>query len=244
MNYTDFKNLFLNETNNTLNPDKTSKSRIKSFYPNEWLEVHFKTYPRFKSIKLSKYRPLSLIESSLLKRRSTRKFNNRLSLDELSRILYFSASTQNPDGDATNLRRTYPSAGGRYPLELYLVSNKVTGLEDGLYHYSTYNNALEILSASRPIEQLESVLVDKWVARAPMVIFITMINERSEIKYNNRSLRYSLIEVGHLAQNLLLTAASYSVAACPIGGFYDTQVDKYLRIDKTDERCIYIIAIG
>src|SRR5690349_12712967 len=34
------------------------------------------------------------------------------------------------------LRRSVPSAGGLYPLELYAFLRRIDGLEDGLYHYN------------------------------------------------------------------------------------------------------------
>src|SRR5437763_6533838 len=41
-------------------------------------------------------------------------------------------------------RRVVPSAGGLYPLELYAFVRRVTGLEDGLYHYDAPTHTLSL----------------------------------------------------------------------------------------------------
>ena len=44
------------------------------------------------------------------------------------------------------VRRFYPSGGARYPLEVYLLIQRVDSLTTGLYHYNVKENSLEILS--------------------------------------------------------------------------------------------------
>ncbi len=41
--------------------------------------------------------------------------------------------------------RAAPSAGGLYPLELYMLSRGIDALTDGLYHYAILEHALEPL---------------------------------------------------------------------------------------------------
>ena len=48
-------------------------------------------------------------------------------------------------GQTAFLRRTVPSAGGLFPLELYLFSQRVQGLEDGIYHYDVVAHGLQQL---------------------------------------------------------------------------------------------------
>ncbi|MCL4415143.1 MAG: hypothetical protein M1365_00355 [Actinobacteria bacterium] len=88
--------------------------------PNSWIEIHFKTYPRLNKINLLKTKAIGVLERTLLKRRSIRNFSGRaISLKDLSKILFFSAGIINSSSQLNNTKRSYPSAGARYPLELY-----------------------------------------------------------------------------------------------------------------------------
>ena len=86
--------------------------------------------------------------------------------------------------------------------------------------------------------------MDSWVADSSVFLVITAIPGRSAIKYANKSLRYIFIEAGHLSQNILLLAEKHKIHTCPIGGFYEDKLNKLLRIDRTNEKAIYSIAIG
>jgi len=43
--------------------------------------------------------------------------------------------------------RSYPSAGARYPLEIYPVVHRVEDLEPGIYHYQPFRHALALLES-------------------------------------------------------------------------------------------------
>ena len=82
-------------------------------------------------------------------RSSTREFLPvGLSLPLLSSLLFFSARSKGVSrdkelGDADH--RSYPSGGGRYPLEIHLVvpPKACAGLRAGVYHYRPKEHALE-----------------------------------------------------------------------------------------------------
>src|SRR5829696_9188569 len=76
------------------------------------------------------------------------------------------------------------------------------------------------------------------------IIFVSAIFVRSTFKYGDRGYRFVLLEAGHLAQNAILTAAELGLAAAPIGGYMDREVDDYLDIDGLNESTIYIMLIG
>src|SRR4030043_1041309 len=92
-----------------------------------------------KEIKLPKPKEkvLTPIEETLNKRRSVRDYKKGpLSLEQVSQLLW-AASGKNL------YRRTAPSAGATYPLEIYLVVGEVEELEPGLYKYSISKHHLE-----------------------------------------------------------------------------------------------------
>jgi SagB-type dehydrogenase family enzyme len=133
------------------------------------------------------------------RRRTVRSFGaTPLSLLELSRLLWSSggltASFITPQGQ--DFYRAAPAAGALYPVETYLVVNKVEGLEPGLYHYRVAGaDILErpIAEGSHSLEQLRTgdlraeitaAALDQPLCGKAGVVFVwTAVFARSEWKY-------------------------------------------------------------
>jgi len=222
-----------------------------SKWPKHWKKIYTKLYPRLTKVKLSKN--ISTIERSfseiLFSRKSERNFNAKkeLSKKTLSCLLFHSAGIKpeniKPAWDET--RRFYPSAGARYPLETYLVVNKVNSLPKGLYHYSVPDHSLDVLWLNNNLsKQLASICGQKWVVKAQIIFIITAAIERTMTKYKDRGGRYILIETGHLAQNIYLVATALNLKVCAIGGFKDDKINSILDLDEEAEKSLYIICVG
>jgi SagB-type dehydrogenase family enzyme len=67
---------------------------------------------------------------------------------------------------------------------------------------------------------------------------------RSRFKYGLRGYRFTLLEAGHLVQNVLLSCTALGLAAVPIGGFYDRPVDELLGVDGVNESVVYAVSLG
>jgi SagB-type dehydrogenase family enzyme len=199
--------------------------------------------------------PLSGIEDGgafldLIGRRSScREFAvGKLALDALAELL---AGTQGltrtvtfPDGFETRTRPV-PSAGGLYPLELYLVLQRVETLADGLYHYNVRDHALEPLRAGFDSSALaEAVLAAPLLENANVLVFMTAVFERTLHKYGNRGYRYILLEAGHAAQNLCLLATERGLATLCVGAFIDNAVNAFLELDPRTELPLYCVGVG
>ncbi len=79
------------------------------------------------------------VEEALLNRRSIREYAvGNLSLTELGQLLWAAQGITKPDRGF----RTAPSAGGLYPLELFIAAGDVTDLPAGVYRYAPANHAL------------------------------------------------------------------------------------------------------
>jgi SagB-type dehydrogenase family enzyme len=228
------------------------KTKIKKFglapeasatWPKEWKTVFFKGYSRLKEIRLPKPSlPKLPLQKVLTLRRSSRDFKIRkISLNKLSSLLYFSAGLKdlsfNPD-----TKRFYPSAGARYPLEVYLI-NLQTPLPRGLYHYYLKNNSLEELFKFKKFDYKE-YFNQQWLGRSSFIVIITSVFRRNTIKYGNRGYRHILIEAGHLGQNFYLGAASLNLYCCAIGGFVDDKLNKFLDIDGVEESVVYVLVFA
>ncbi len=181
---------------------------------------------------------------AIVARRSTRSFSPEpMSLADLSRVLHL-ASGISADRFG-NARRTAPSSGALYPVELYPVVHNVAGLDPGVYHYAYLEHALELVRGGDLRQRVvEQGLMQEFLGQCGAVIFLTQILQRMRPKYQDRSYRYGLVEIGHIGQNLYLAATSGGLGACGIGAFMDDDINAMLGVDGPEEAAIYMVAVG
>ncbi|MBK5133824.1 nitroreductase family protein [Candidatus Bathyarchaeota archaeon] len=102
----------------------------------------YKKYPKSQRIKFSEknFQILKILKN----RKSDRFFSSKsISFNELAFLLWVSTGVQRK---SRNYKfRTAPSAGVLYPIETYLIANKVDGPKRELYHYSIESHLLEKL---------------------------------------------------------------------------------------------------
>lgn len=205
------------------------------------VKVFRKSYPRLPSVKLSEVdRENSEFETLLDYRESRRNFlDSPISLVELSKII---GSCRIVDTKRKPERRTYPSGGARFPVELYIMSYNVKELEQGAYHYNMKENSLELL-LKKDLKNLRRALISPYLENPSATIIFTSVIARSEVKYGLRAYPYSLIEAGHMGQNIQLATSEIGIGSCPVSGFVDDTVKKIL--DLTDDEIpIYSISVG
>ena len=146
---------------------------------------------------------------------------------------------------ATPLLRTVPSAGALYPLELYVLPWRVDGLAPGLHHFDPLRHVLERLDAADHTAGVERAAVYPDVATGcAALIVVSAVFWRSRFKYGLRAYRFTLLEAGHVAQNILLAATALRLASIPLGGFYDALFDELLGLDGVNESVLYLVAVG
>jgi len=180
------------------------------------------------------------IEESLLSRRSIRSFTDEaLTLQEVSQLLWAAQGITDPLG-----RRTAPSAGALYPLEMYAVAGNVQDLSAGVYKYEPEKHQLVRVMAGDIRGELANAALGQGSVREGAVAFvITAVYERTTVKYGDRGIRYVHIEVGHAAENLCLQATAMDLGAVTVGAFIDEQVAEVLNLPE-DEQPLYIIPVG
>ena len=135
------------------------------------------------------------LEETLATRRSVRKYTTRSLTDaEISQLLWAAQGiTRSGRG------RTAPSAGGLYPLELYVVT------AEGVFHYRpNHHELVRLADADIRIPLYRAALSQEAVRDAPAVFVVTTVFERTAVKYGDRAARYVHLEAGHAAQGLLL----------------------------------------
>ena len=185
------------------------------------------------------YTSKTSVEEALSKRRSIREYKDQpLKLEELSQLLWAAQGITSERGG-----RTAPSAGAKYPLEIFVVVGKVEKLESGIYRYRPQDHTLIKTKDKDQRQELSLAAIRQGpIKEAPVDLVVTAVYRRTMEKYGERGIRYVHIEVGHACQNIYLQAESLNLGTVEIGAFEDAQVKKALNL--TEEEPLAIMPVG
>lgn len=149
-------------------------------------------------------------------------------------------------GTPAGIRRTYPSGGARYPLEVYVLVGRARGLDRGLYRYDPSEHGLDPLAPMT--EELEGVLSEYGtrggVTSPQVLLLITACMRRTAGRYD--AIAYSLIlkEVGALMQSMYLVATALDLAPCAVGGGESDLLSRLLGVDPLEEAPVGEFLLG
>jgi SagB-type dehydrogenase family enzyme len=179
-------------------------------------------------------------------RRSRRTYGEgELAVGELATLLEAAYGVTGAIPGTSQALRSAPSGGALYPLELYVVAQRVEDVERGLYHYDPLRHGLERLGEIGSGESIgELTPYPALLADSGAFVVATAMLWRSRFKYGQRAYRFALLEAGHVGQSLLLAAEAMGLAATPVGGFFDSRVDAFLGIDGLTEVALYMLPVG
>ncbi|SHF00969.1 SagB family peptide dehydrogenase [Clostridium fallax] len=203
--------------------------------------------PKAKNIKASLGATISL-------RRSVRKYkNNIMSIQDLSNLLYYGQGIsgeiefKNNLGCSDNIKlRNNPSAGGLYPINLYIYISKVKGLDDGIYLYYPYSHSLKPVNLKLDnIDKEKFAEFSNITSKNINVFFIYVYNMYiNSRKYGDAGAAFAFIESGEIAQNIQLTATAIGYGSCDIGGYDKQYLEKVLKLDGITNHVIHMTIIG
>jgi SagB-type dehydrogenase family enzyme len=188
--------------------------------------------------------PLGLMIRS---RRTPRTLTPRtITLEDLATLLFHTAGITCPEKENLFIRplRAAPSAGAMYPIDAFVHVTQAEGLSNGMYHYNPYTHELLHLFGDRSRAIADALVQAQLAYDSTLIIFLVATFERTTQKYGERGFRFTLIEAGHIAQNILLVATCLGLAGVPLGGYYDRQIDSILGFDGVTHSTIYGVALG
>jgi SagB-type dehydrogenase family enzyme len=181
---------------------------------------------------------MSLAEALKL-RRSCRAFGpSGPSLAQAAALLWAGQGTNRADG-----RRTVASAGGTFPLELYLVTEGSRDLPRGTYHYLPATHQLVHLDDRGVGGCFREVALQNWVKSAPAIVVVAAATARTAARYGERAPRYVQLEAGACAHSLALQAAALGLGSGVAGAFEDAAVKRSLGLNQ-EEAPILLIPLG
>lgn len=211
----------------------------------EWKTVSFKKYPLSPRISLPKPSKLTHeLSQTLLKRKTCRSFSQTpLDLQAISDLLFWGAGlTREFTGENQSLRRTYPSGGSRYPVELYIVLRHAKDVEQGIFHYNVPEHALEKIKNAR-YEEIYRALPYDFAHVAPAIILLSCVGERTLQKYGSLGYKLALLEGGHIGQNISLVGTALGLGVLALGGIDYKIAQVELDFDEK-ETIFYQLAVG
>jgi len=175
------------------------------------------------------------LEQAVHQRRTVRSFSSRaIEVQQLSQLLWAAQGITGNDG----FKRASPSAGALYPMNVYVVIGEggVTHLAAGVYRYEPMAHQLPLVTGGDLRNAVaEASLGQRWMAQAPLAFVITAVYDRARGKYGKRSVRYTMIEAGHIGQNIFLQAEAQGLKAGIVGAFNDREITRVTGIPPSHE---------
>ncbi|MDD5678462.1 MAG: SagB/ThcOx family dehydrogenase [Kiritimatiellae bacterium] len=190
---------------------------------------------------------------------SVRAYANKpLTLEQLSQVAW-SAQGQGQGKNMAGIRRTAPSAGATYPLEVYLVIGEKTcgDLPGGVYHYligkehpEAEQQALALVKAGDQRKALAAACRGPSapegrpaMGTAPLIMVITGCFPRAGNRYRELCATFTYFEAGHVGQNVDVQATALGLGTSMVGCFDESKVTEALVLPLAHEP-LYVIPIG
>lgn len=173
------------------------------------------------------------LTEALAKRRTIRTLESRpLSAEQVAQLCWAAQGiTQSEQGF-----RTAPSALHLYPLTAFVVDAR------GAYEYQPKAHALRRLEEVTP-EQFKKAAGQEAVTAAPVCLVLAIDVEHMKPRCGDKAEQYSLLEAGHVAQNVLLQATALGLGAVPVGGLDEKKVAEAMKLPAR-LRPVYLLPVG
>src|SRR5712664_1328146 len=199
--------------------------------------AQFKEYKNLPSIALPRDFPHPKENSVEAIKNETKAIGpKQVDIGVLSELLFFSAGLTRAVrfGKELHYMRAASATGALYPIETYVISGRIPGLEEGVYHFNPEQFSLAMLRDG----DYRSALDDAGSPdsqSAPFTLAFTSLAWWNAWKYEARSYRHWFWDSGVIAANLLATSNSAGLSTEVALGFVDSEVDLLLGLEAKKE---------
>ncbi len=143
-----------------------------------------------------------------------------------------------------NFMRTASATGALYPIELYLIIQHFSDLEDGLYHFSVGDFSLNQLRKGNFFPYVAQNSSDPEIIQKSFVtILMTSYAWRNSWKYQERSYRHWYWDGGVMLSNLMAICSNYQLKSKIVTVFKDKEINTLASLREHQEVVISLIPI-
>jgi len=138
-----------------------------------------------------------------------------------------------------------PSGGGRNPFDAYVQCRNISGLPNGLYHYSAVEHSLGLVNDQNSPTPAAILAEQLWIDEAAVVVFLVANFDRTMWKYAHPvGYKAIMIEAGHIAQNIILAANELGFYGSPTAAVTSSRFEDMMQEKNMNKSCVYAIALG
>lgn len=182
--------------------------------------------------------------SYIKERQSYRTFDTsrKVSFEEFSRL--FSILKQIRDGE--QIRYYYASAGGLYPVDIYIhvKENRVENVRGGLYYYSPLDNSINVVTDTCVFTDDCHYYTNKPIFNASAFSVFLVYNAGVTMpKYKGMGYFYACIDSGIITGALTQAAELCGIGLCSIGDMDFKKIEKYFKLDENQVH-LHTIEVG
>ncbi|EFM08499.1 SagB-type dehydrogenase domain protein [Paenibacillus curdlanolyticus YK9] len=136
-------------------------------------------------------------------------------------------------GHESELLWSFPSAGGCYPVEVYVAVRRLDGVQPGLYHYNALHASLYWIEDEHAAERVRDA--QPAATRDADVCFIlSIVPWRTCWKYAHKGYRFGMIDAGHVAANLQLVLRSLGWQFAAYTNLRSEELSALLKLDALE----------
>ncbi|WP_185971049.1 SagB family peptide dehydrogenase [Alkalicoccobacillus porphyridii] len=135
-------------------------------------------------------------------------------------------------------RRMFPSAGELYTIKCLVAIKDLGGVKSGLYEYIPEHHRIAWLGE---YQELKKAFVQEDIDFNVCLVLGSDLDRACQ-HYGERGYRFSLLEAGHMMQNIMLVASTLELAVAPIGGFKDDVANELSTHENF--KSMYLVPIG
>lgn len=140
----------------------------------------------------------------------------------------------------------YPSAGGLYPIDLYLYIKKdrIEGVKGGIYYYNPVHNSISLVNDKFQVTDDLQLYTNKAIFNSSAFTVYFVYNADSTMpKYGGSGYLYACIDTGIIVGIITGIAETLNLGTCSIGEMNEEPLENAFQWNK-NQKLIHSLEIG
>lgn len=195
------------------------------------------------------YEDYDFLSNIMKKRKSKIGTDKILSKETIFRIFYNSLAIKgnvSTYAGWNTIYRRYPSGGGLYPVKIFFISWNIKNLPNGKYFYDINNNTINKLPDKISLSEIINLnkmnflkSIEEIKNKSLCHVYLISNTKNMFQKYGLLTFKLSLIEAGHIVQNLSLQSTKFNYDSLPICALNNDKILKCFDVESKWSNCEY-----